>query len=171
LAGRGGLAFGGVSGDGSGRGGRSPPLAELQDIVGDSDKAPLAGDLFEAAQQELTKAARLPDLSEHRLGQLPAQAIGAFVAAGLDLLAHRGDARAPAFSFSRVLGPSRFDVGVDHAFLQRRKVGVGAIAGVGRQGCGGLRPRLALIASTIGVRLMLIALFGVEPVGDDHLPK
>jgi hypothetical protein len=37
---------------------------------------------------------------------LLAQAIGAGVAAGLDLFAHGGDARAAAFSVRRVLGPS-----------------------------------------------------------------
>ena len=51
-------------------------------MVGEADEAPLGGDLFEAAQQELTEAPRLLDLSEHRLGQFLAQAIGAFVAAG-----------------------------------------------------------------------------------------
>jgi hypothetical protein len=56
--------------------GRSPPLSELQDIVGEADEAPLGGGLLDAAQQELAEAARLLDLSEHRLGQLLAQAIG-----------------------------------------------------------------------------------------------
>ena len=50
--------------------GRSPPLGELQDIVGEADEAPLVGDLLDAAQEKLTEAARLLDLSEHRLGQL-----------------------------------------------------------------------------------------------------
>ena len=50
--------------------GRSPPLGELQDIVGEADEAPLLGDLLDAAQEKLTEAARLLDLSEHRLGQL-----------------------------------------------------------------------------------------------------
>jgi Transposase DDE domain len=50
--------------------GRGPPLGELQDIVGGADKAPLVGDLLDAAQEKLTEAARLLDLSEHRLGQL-----------------------------------------------------------------------------------------------------
>src|SRR5271166_4137111 len=50
--------------------GRSPPLSELQDIVGEADEAPFGGDLLDAPQEELTEAARLLDLSEHRLGQL-----------------------------------------------------------------------------------------------------
>ena len=50
--------------------GRGPPLGELQDIVGEADEAPLVGDLLDAAQEKLTEAARLLDLSEHRLGQL-----------------------------------------------------------------------------------------------------
>ena len=44
--------------------------SELQDVVGQADQAPFRGDLLHAAQKELTKAARLLDLSEHRLGQL-----------------------------------------------------------------------------------------------------
>ena len=47
-----------------------PPLGELQDIVGEADEAPLVGDLLDAAQEKLTEAARLLDLSEHWLGQL-----------------------------------------------------------------------------------------------------
>jgi hypothetical protein len=38
--------------------------------VGEADEAPFGGDLLDAAQQELTEAAHLLDLSEHRLGQL-----------------------------------------------------------------------------------------------------
>src|SRR5271166_6213262 len=104
--------FAGLCGCGGGEG-RSPPVGELQDVVGDADKAPFGGDLLDPAQQELTEAARLLDLSEHRLRQLLPQAIGTLVAAGLDLLAHRGDARAAAFSRAGVLGPSRRAVGVD----------------------------------------------------------
>ena len=40
-----------------------------------ADERPFAAHLVDAAQQELTEAARLLDLSEHRLGQLLAQAI------------------------------------------------------------------------------------------------
>ena len=39
-------------------------------FVGEADEAPLVGDLLDAAQEKLTEAARLLDLSEHRLGQL-----------------------------------------------------------------------------------------------------
>src|SRR5580704_16993700 len=53
-----------------GGGRRNPPLSELQEIVGEADEAPLGGDLHDAAQQKLTEAARLLDLSEHRFGQL-----------------------------------------------------------------------------------------------------
>ena len=68
------------------------------------------------------------------------------------------------------LAKPRRDIGVDLAFLHRRKVGVGAIAGVGRQ----LR-RLAAESSfdRVGDRrqLMSIALLGVEPVGDNRLGR
>jgi hypothetical protein len=45
--------------------------------VGETDEAPLGGDLLDVAQQELAEATRLLDLSEHRFGQLLSQAIGA----------------------------------------------------------------------------------------------
>ena len=35
--------------------GRNPPLSEVQDIVGETDEAPLGGDLLDAAQQELAE--------------------------------------------------------------------------------------------------------------------
>ena len=55
------------SGRGPGRGG---PVGELEEIVGEADEAPFRGDLLDAAQEELAEAARLLDLTEHRLGQL-----------------------------------------------------------------------------------------------------
>ena len=117
--------------------------------MGEADEAPLVGDLLDAAQEKLTEAARLLDLSEHRLGQLLSSAVRAGVPAGLDSFAHGGDADAAAFSFPGVLGPPRRDVGVDLAFLHRRKVGVGAIA-ASADSCVGFLPRLASMASAIG---------------------
>ena len=73
--------------------GQTPTVSELEKIVGGADKSPLGAHFFEAAQQELAEAARLFDLSEHRLGQLFAQPVGAGVSAGLDLGAHAFDAR------------------------------------------------------------------------------
>src|SRR5271167_4602020 len=84
--------------------GPAPPLGELEHVVGEADEAPFVGDLVEPAQQELTEAAGLLDLPEHRLGQLLAQAIRGVVSAGLDFLAHGGDACAAAFSLCCVLG-------------------------------------------------------------------
>ena len=48
--------------------GRGPPLGRASDIVGEV-RGPTVGDLLDAAQEKLTEAARLLDLSEHRLGQ------------------------------------------------------------------------------------------------------
>ena len=90
------------------------------------------GDLVEPAHQELTEAAGLLDLPEHRLGQLLAQSIRGLMSAGLDLFAHVGDALASAFAVGRMLGASDGDVGVDGALLHRGEVGVRAIAGIGR---------------------------------------
>ncbi len=80
--------------------------------MGEADEAPFVGDVVEPAHQELTEAAGPLDLPEHRLGQLLAQPIGGCVSAGLDLLAHGGDARAAAFSLGGVLGATRRDIGV-----------------------------------------------------------
>ena len=62
------------------------------------------------------------------------------MAADLDFLAYGRDPRPAAFSFPGMLDPSWRDIAVDLAFLQRRKVGVGAIAGVRRQLRRGGRP-------------------------------
>ena len=58
------------SGGGEVGGGQTPPLGELEHVVGEADEAPFVGDLVEPAHQELTEAAGLLDLPEHRLGQL-----------------------------------------------------------------------------------------------------
>ena len=100
-----------------------------------------------STQPELAEAARLLDLSEHRLGQLLARAIGAGMTAGLDF--HGDDARAAALSFPCVLGPSRRDIGVDLTFLHRRKVWRRSNPASADSRVG-LLPRLASIASTIG---------------------
>ena len=68
-------------------------MGEFEKIVGGADKSPLGAHVFEAAQQELAESARLFDLSEHRLGQLLAQPVGAGVSASLELGAHGFDAR------------------------------------------------------------------------------
>src|SRR6516225_3441376 len=73
--------------------GQTPPVGEFEKIVGGADKSPLGAHLFEAAQQELAESTRLFDLSEHRLGQLFAQPVGAGVSADLDLGTHGFDAR------------------------------------------------------------------------------
>ena len=50
--------------------GQSPPLSQLQQIVGGTDNAPFRAHLLDAPQQELAEAAPLLDLPEHRFGQL-----------------------------------------------------------------------------------------------------
>src|ERR1700730_3870613 len=68
--------------------GQTPPLGQLEEVVDGADDGPLGAYFFEAAQQELTETAGLFDLSEHRLGQLLAQPVGARVPASLDLREH-----------------------------------------------------------------------------------
>ena len=52
------------------RSGQTPPLCQLQQVVGGADNAPFRLHLLEAPQQELAEPARLLDLPEHRFGQL-----------------------------------------------------------------------------------------------------
>src|SRR5271165_3617770 len=127
-------ALAGWRGSGGGKVGvgRTPPLGELQHVVGEADEGPFVGDLVEPAHQELTEAAGLLDLPEHRLGQLLAQPIRGCVSASLDFLAHGGDARAAAFSVRCVLAATRRNIGVKGALLHRGEIGVRAIPGVGR---------------------------------------
>src|SRR5580658_7366090 len=84
-------------------GGQSPPLGELEHVVGEADEAPFVGDLVEPAHQELTKAAGLLDLPEHRLGQLLAQSVWGVVAAGPDLVAQSRRPLGSAFAVGRML--------------------------------------------------------------------
>jgi hypothetical protein len=69
-------------------------MGELQKIVGGADNRPVGAHLLESAQQKLAEAAALFNLPEHRLGELLAQPVRAFVTAGLDLRAHGLDASA-----------------------------------------------------------------------------
>src|SRR5258708_20884899 len=75
------------------RWGQSPPVWELEKIVGGADDGPLGAHLVDAAHQELAEPACLLDLPEHRLGELLAQPVGAGMASGLDLRAHGLDSR------------------------------------------------------------------------------
>src|SRR3984893_19183166 len=66
-----------------------PSVGQLQKIVDGADHSPLGAHFFEPAKQELAEAAGLFDLPEHRLGELLAQTIGAFVTPRPDLRAPR----------------------------------------------------------------------------------
>src|ERR1700730_2772648 len=127
--------------------GQTPPLGQLEEVVDGADDGPLGAYFFEAAQQELTETAGLFDLSEHRLGQLLAQPVGARVPAGLDLRAHSLYARRFANRLRRELrggglvcdragngvsGPAGRHIGIDVAVLQRLEIGLRAVAGVRR---------------------------------------
>ena len=64
-----------------------------------ADDGPLGAHFFEAAQQELAETAGLFDLSEHRLGQLLAQPVGAGVPPAL-ILARMASTRVGALAGS-----------------------------------------------------------------------
>ncbi len=56
-----------------------------------ADQRPFASDVFEAAQEKLSKAAGLLDLTEHGLDNLLAQSIAAAPARSFELGGHLGD--------------------------------------------------------------------------------
>src|SRR5215831_1999498 len=72
---------------------QTPPLNQLEEVVGGADDRPFGPHLLEAPHQELAEAARLFDLPKYRLGQLLTQSVGAVVTFSLDLRAHGLDTR------------------------------------------------------------------------------
>src|SRR5207245_3137746 len=93
--------------------------------------------------QELAKTACLFDLAKHRLGQLLAQPVGARMPTGLDLGAHRLDARRSAgrLGWGRrragralnrtgdgIPGAAGRHLAIDIALLQRLEIGLRAVA-------------------------------------------
>ena len=65
-------------------------VGQLEQIMDGTNHRPLASDVVKAAQQELSEASGLLDLSEHRLDDLLAQAVAAAPASTLELHRHGG---------------------------------------------------------------------------------
>src|SRR4030081_3463665 len=111
---------------------------EFCEVVCGADHRPFGFDLADAAQEELAEASCLLDLAEDGLDDLFSQSIPASVACALDLCAHSGDERAGfELPFCRgrlgaVLLPSGGDVALDPASDERAKIGLRAIARIGR---------------------------------------
>ena len=106
--------------------------------MGGADHGPFGFDLVDAAQEELAEASCLLDLAEDRLDDLFSQSIPASIACALELCAHSGDERA-GFELplcrgrlGAVLLPSGGDVALDPASDERAKIGLRAIARIGR---------------------------------------
>src|SRR6266849_7422226 len=142
---------------------------EFCEVVGDADHGPFGFDLVDAAQEELAEASCLLDLAKDGLDDLFSQSIPASIACALELCAHSGYERAGfELPFSRgrpgaVLLSSGGDVALDPAPNERAKIGLRAIARIGRcfirvlpeigfdgieQGC-----ELRLIARRVGQRV------------------
>src|SRR4051794_41067858 len=103
-------------------------MCEFEQVVGGADHRPLASDLIEAAQQELSEASGVLDLTKDRLHDLFAQAITAAPAATFELGGHGGNTRAGAPPFAtaaRVIvpGPAGGDEAVDPAAGQMSQIG------------------------------------------------
>ncbi len=142
---------------------------EFCEVVGDADHGPFGFDLVDAAQEELAEASCLLDLTEDGLDDLFSQSISASIACALELCAHSGDERAGfELSFCRgrlgaVLLPSGGDVALDPASNERAKIGLRAIACIGRRfirvlpeiGFDGIEQwrKLRLIAWRVGQRV------------------
>src|SRR3979409_2510666 len=111
---------------------------EFCEVVGGADHGPFGFDLVDAAQEELAGASCLLDLAEDGLDDLFSQSIPAAIACAVELCAHSGDERAGfELPFCRsglgaVLLPSGGDVALDPASDERAKIGLRAIARLGR---------------------------------------
>src|SRR5258706_1238664 len=111
---------------------------EFCEVVGGADHGPFGFDLVDAAQEELAEASCLLDLAEDGLDDLLSQSIPASIACALELCAHSGDERAGSeLPFCRgrpgaVLLPPGGDVALDPAADERAKIGLRAIARIGR---------------------------------------
>src|SRR5437867_3265541 len=103
-------------------------MCEFEQVVGGADHRPFASDLVEAAQQELSEASGLLDLTKDGLDDLLAQAIAAAPAASFELGGHGGNTRAAAPSFATaarivVPGSAGGDEGIDPAASEMRQIG------------------------------------------------
>src|SRR4029077_2329516 len=115
------------------RAGGSGGASEFGEVVGDADERPFRLDLLDAAQQELSEASRLLDLTKDRLDDLLAQSVTAAPSRPLQLLPHGLRQRPGAVSFGvgRMLGASGRKIGADSACRQGCQVRFAAVTGIG----------------------------------------
>ena len=106
----------------------SPASVQLVEVVHHADQGPIKAHLPAAPQQELTEAAGLLDLTEHRFDRDLAEPVAAFVSAAPQATPHRRTAaarphRAGAGRRLRpVLPAADGDISPDVALLQRLQV-------------------------------------------------
>src|SRR5262245_10275524 len=107
---------------------------QLGEVVSGADQRPFGFHFGEAAQQELSEASCLLDLSEHRLDDLLSEPVATSPSASPELGAHRLGQPAAAVWLASIgmLGPSDGDVTADAALSQGLEIGFAAVAGVGR---------------------------------------
>ncbi len=148
-------------------------VSELGEVVNEADESPFEANLVEPAQAELPEAARLFDLSEHRLDHLLAQPVSAAPSGAPDLSRHDGNQAnwlglAGAGSCGTMLLPAGGDIAGDAAPGELGEVLVRAVAGIGRsflrQAAG-----IGLDGVEQGRELVLIARRIAERAGNDDL--
>src|SRR5882762_920209 len=148
-------------------------MCEFEEVVGGADHRPLASDLVETTQRELSEASSVLDLTKDGLDDLFAQAIAAAPASPFELGGHGGNTRAGAPPFAAaawviVPGPAGGDEAIDPATGQMSQIGFraetcvgGHFFGIGAKH-GACRAQQWLEAACIGRA-------GLQALGDDDL--
>lgn len=141
------------SGEGCESGMRGEPVGsagagELGEVVGGANQRPFASHLVETAEEDLSEASGLFDLTGHWLDDLLAQSVTAAMTGAFELAAHPFHQRAAALSLADCgLGavplPSDGNVAGDATADDRAKIGVRTVAGVGRD-LGRVVPQMGL---------------------------
>ena len=140
-------------------GARSVPV-QLVEIVRHADQGPFKARFPAAPQQELTEAAGLLDLSEHRFDRDLAQLVAALLS--------RTNRAGAGCRLRPVLLAASGDISPDLARLQRPEVALRAVSGIGQKL---VRQTSPLSFNRIKHRnqLVLVAAGVADAVGDDHL--
>src|SRR6267154_5421427 len=147
--------------------------SKFQEVVNGAQQRPFALYRGKATPQELAEAARLVDLPKHRLDDLLAQPVGAFVTGSVQFGRHR---RHPALRLGwprlrrrrAVFLPAGGNMSVDLTGFERGQIVLRAIAGIGRDL---LRSRREIGRDLLDQRLQMraIARLVADHLGNNNL--